>query len=542
MVHAYAYVRTRLFSLKKTMQTPTFPSNRTSLNGRSRSMLSPTLPRSVTDRLLESSPNGRGSYCLSPRVEASLAYLGGVTPRQQGRVRKVDTLSGYLSNTAPPVLARLKDGLEYGTLHAADTTEEELNQNQGVATVCQSILNGINILLGVGVLSLPYALKVSGWAVGMGLLVLFSLATNYTGKLIGRMMMLSGNIRSFPDMGFAAFGKVGQRLVSWVFFVELFSACGMYLILCGDNLHALLNSTWPGVSKTELTLIGAAVMAPTALTSRLSLLSYFSVVGTLSSCFLALSIVAIGALNKNLESGTFLHPAQTEVVTDAHRAPLAIGLVMVGFAGHACFPSVRCSMAKPSRYNRMLDVSYGVCFLVYAGVAILGYMMYGHDTKEEITLNIVSTKGASHLVRSLATAATVLIVINPITKFGLTMNPVSLMVEEFLLPNLEHSDEFDSNTTTRPGKKCQHLLSIMIRLVLSSLCVGAAIAVPNFAKVVSFIGAFCSCFVSIVFPVAAYMRLQWNEISLYERFLCAFLLVIGCVGSIWGTIAVFIAS
>ena len=74
-------------------------------------------------------------------------------------------------------------------------------------------------------------------------------------------------------------------------------------------------------------------MAPTALTSELSLLSYFSILGTLSSCFLAVAVVAIGVLNGPRGEGTFLAPADTVLFTDIERAPLAIGLVMVGFAG-----------------------------------------------------------------------------------------------------------------------------------------------------------------------------------------------------------------
>jgi hypothetical protein len=38
----------------------------------------------------------------------------------------------------------------------------------------------VNVMMGVGLLSLPFALKSSGW-VGLGLLWLMGLVTNYTG-------------------------------------------------------------------------------------------------------------------------------------------------------------------------------------------------------------------------------------------------------------------------------------------------------------------------------------------------------------------------
>jgi amino acid permease len=47
----------------------------------------------------------------------------------------------------------------------------------------EAMFNCINILLGVGILSIPYALKEGGWA-AVGVLALMWVSTNYTGKLI----------------------------------------------------------------------------------------------------------------------------------------------------------------------------------------------------------------------------------------------------------------------------------------------------------------------------------------------------------------------
>lgn len=53
-------------------------------------------------------------------------------------------------------------------------------QSMGNATFFQSVVNVINILSGVGLLSLPFALRKSGWA-GLGVLWLMGFVTNYTG-------------------------------------------------------------------------------------------------------------------------------------------------------------------------------------------------------------------------------------------------------------------------------------------------------------------------------------------------------------------------
>lgn len=78
---------------------------------------------------------------------------------------------------------------------------------------------------------------------------------------------------------------------------------------------------------------------------------------------------------------------------------------MVGFAGHACFPSIKLSLANQNDYNAVLNTSYFVCFIFYTSIAILGYLMYGINVDEEITFNIMESikgKHVSNVARSVA--------------------------------------------------------------------------------------------------------------------------------------------
>ena len=51
----------------------------------------------------------------------------------------------------------------------------------------ESLFNATNSLVGVGLLSLPFCMRLCGW-LGIGLLVLTSAFTCYTAKLLGRIM------------------------------------------------------------------------------------------------------------------------------------------------------------------------------------------------------------------------------------------------------------------------------------------------------------------------------------------------------------------
>ena len=185
--------------------------------------------------------------------------------------------------------------------------------------------------------------------------------------------------------------------------------------------------------------------------------------------------------------------------------------------------------------------------------------MFGTHTAREITLNIMGDAGASNTVKMIARVATVLIVVNPITKFGLTMNPVALMVEELVMPENDadddqgfvahsgYSSDSDDDETGGGGRRsaasCKRFLcSKLIRMVLTGACVATAVSLPYFAAVVGFIGAFCSCFVSLVFPVAAALVLLRHEMGTAELCAASVLTVLGLVACVWGTVAVFMAG
>jgi hypothetical protein len=87
-----------------------------------------------------------------------------------------------------------------------------------LSSLPQSIFNCTNSLMGVGLLSLPYTMRVCGW-LGLGVLLLFAAITHHTGKLLGRIMDYTPKYKlregpgaytmyGFHDMGYAAFGPV----------------------------------------------------------------------------------------------------------------------------------------------------------------------------------------------------------------------------------------------------------------------------------------------------------------------------------------------
>ncbi|KAG5985763.1 hypothetical protein E4U43_005900, partial [Claviceps pusilla] len=111
---------------------------------------------------------------------------------------------------------------------------------EGQSTLPQSVFNSINAIIGVGLLSLPLAFKLSGWIIGLLILTLTAAVTAHTGKLLGKCMDFDPSIVTYSDLAYVAFGTRARIIVSALFTLELIAACVALVILFADSLTSLL--------------------------------------------------------------------------------------------------------------------------------------------------------------------------------------------------------------------------------------------------------------------------------------------------------------
>ncbi|KAI8988235.1 transmembrane amino acid transporter protein-domain-containing protein [Mycotypha africana] len=389
----------------------------------------------------------------------------------------------------------------------------------------QSIFNAINVLVGIGILALPLSLKYAGWIGGSLIFMFCCFGTNYTAKLIIKCLKVNasndGLNQTYGDMGQIAFGKNGRRWISIVFLVELVTIGVAMIVLFSDVLQTLFTRD---LTLVETRCLSFIILLPTVFLP-IRKLAYTSLTGIIA-CFSLLLIVFYDGISKKDKPGSLLEPMETEFIpTDISYVPLSFGLIMSGFAGHAVFPSIYRDMEDPKAYNRMVNLTYIVTAGIYVTMAVIGYLMFGKDAMEEITQNLTQIPEYSQLLNKFAIW---LLVMTPVSKYGLMTQPLNLTCELWLSHKLASYYQLKTNNSM--------IFKIFNRITITAILVYISYLLPAFDRVMSLLGALFSFGISILFPIVCHLKLFNSKLSTVEKMLNWTIFTISLFMAIAGTL------
>lgn len=282
----------------------------------------------------------------------------------------------------------------------------------GQSTVPQTVFNSVNTLIGVGLLSLPLGIRYAGWVIGMIFLFLAAVTTQYTAKLLAYGLDVDRSFVNYSDVAYIAFGRRARIIVQALFSVELTAANVALVVLFADSLNALV----PGfLALWEWKVFCGIILIPLNFVP-LRLLAVTSVLGILC-CTGLVTIVFIDGFIKPHTPGSLREPARTYAFPEKWSTlPLSFGLLMSPWGGHSVFPNIYRDMRHPMKYGKALNYTYVSVYSLLATMAVGGYLMFGEHVRDEVTSNILLTKGYP---RVLSIIIVVFIAIIPLTKVPL---------------------------------------------------------------------------------------------------------------------------
>ncbi|GAY36651.1 Aa trans domain-containing protein [Citrus sinensis] len=402
----------------------------------------------------------------------------------------------------------MKDNTNEEIMESQNQLQQPQQRSEGT-TFLRTCLNGLNVVSGVGILSIPYALSQGGW---LSLIILFLVAVLcwYTGLLLRRCMDANPLIKTYPDIGDLAFGCKGRAMVSILMYLELYFVAVEFLILEGDNLEKLFPNFGFIISglkiggKQGFVLLTALIIWPTTWLRSLGILAYVSAGGVLASITLVACVLWVGAVD-----GVGFH--ERGKLLNWGGLPTAVSLYTFCYCGHSVFPTLCSSMKDRRQFSKVLVACFIISTANYGSMAILGYLMYGDHLKSQVTLNLPIRKISSKL-------AIYTTLINPLTKYAVIITPIATALED--TPHLRKS---------RP-------ISILVRTVLVISTVIVAITIPFFGYVLAFTGSFLGVTVSILLPCLCYLRINKTARRFgLELMLIVGILLIGALAAVVGT-------
>ncbi|RKF57690.1 Vacuolar amino acid transporter 1 [Erysiphe neolycopersici] len=400
----------------------------------------------------------------------------------------------------------------------------------GQSTLPQTLLNATNVLIGMGILSLPMAFKYAGWIPGFIIISLAALVTSLTAKLLAKCIDVDPSLITFADIALISYGEKARNLTSLLFTLELVAGCVGSVVLFADTLNYLI----PGIGVLGWKIFCGLILIPLNFLP-LRLLSFTSVIGIFSCLCIVLITITDGLIKPN-SPGSLREPAKTYLFPENWSTIfLSFGLFMAPWAGHSVFPNIYRDMRHPHKYSRAIKITFTFTYILDLLAAVPGILMFGADVKDEISANILNTPGYP---RFFSIFLSIAIAIIPITKVPLYSSPLIATAESFT--GLRASGKYGSNNQPTLSTVTRDFMKFALRTGLIILFVLISVLFPNFDTIIGFLGSALCTTICVILPLIFYLKLFGDEISIKQKVLYYCLIIISTVAAVVGTIAAFL--
>jgi vesicular inhibitory amino acid transporter len=183
-------------------------------------------------------------------------------------------------------------------------------------------------------------------------------------------------------------------------------------------------------------------------------------------------------------------------------------------------------MRHPYKYHRAVDITYLFTFCLDGAMAIIGLLMFGDNVLDEITSNVLLTRGYP---RGIPEIIAICIAIIPLTKVPLNARPIVSTIEVITgLVDLGQRGTESHHLAKTIGRAAVKVVSVI-------MFVAIAIVFPSFDRIMTLLGSVCCFSICIVLPVAFHLKLFGSELSTRETILNWTLLVVSSLMAVVST-------
>lgn len=238
--------------------------------------------------------------------------------------------------------------------------------------------------LGAGTLALPHAMYTSGLGLGTLLLGFTCWCTIYSVYLLGLVQEESG-LSSIEELVHVFISPGAAKLTAALILIFCWGAAVMYVVLMGDFIAPVITFLQPVVHLQRhqaMILFWGIIMFPLSLLRDVTSLQYTSILGTVSTLFLAISLFV------KLKDT----PPEERYYGVVHFDQNVIGAVATFIFSYCCQPIVITAyreMREKSVRKLTLSASYSmaVCTIIYLASGMCGAIAYGNAVEPNVLIN-----------------------------------------------------------------------------------------------------------------------------------------------------------
>ncbi|ONK68791.1 uncharacterized protein A4U43_C05F16070 [Asparagus officinalis] len=395
------------------------------------------------------------------------------------------------------------------------------------ATPAQTLGNVLVSVLGTGALGLPYAFRVAGWLSGSLALVVAAIAMYYSMLLLVQCRKKieedaqddMPQSQTYGDVGAKAFGLTGRFITEFLILVSYIGSSVAYFLFVGQNLSSALNSFttthyYPPSSFIFFFILPLQIAL--SFIRSISLLSPFSAFATLCNVF-AMFIVMKEDAERLVDKGFDSRIA----FKGLGAIPFVLGVAVYSLDGSGMTLPLEASMSKRRKFPTVLLQAFVVVVLLSICFGVSGYMAYGEETEEIITLNLPNNWSALSVKLCLCVSIAFV--------FPMSVHPIHEITERKLISS-PWSQKICGNSQAK-GWLLSQISRILVVVALAILATSAS----GFAQLMSLTGGTVCSLLSFVLPASFHLKLMSSSLKFWQKMIDYFLLFVGFAFAFYST-------
>ncbi|CAM9315807.1 unnamed protein product [Ascophyllum nodosum] len=385
-----------------------------------------------------------------------------------------------------------------------------------------AMFNLLATVVGGGILSVPYALSLTGVVTGIFLMAVAAVAGDFSLYILCSCARRTGKV-SYTEVAQVALGPLGGHAVTALLAALTIFVIIAYMVLVRDLwsgvVEALIGRALDGRGRTQVLLVALGVVFPVCLVKDLHALRHFCYVGFASAIVLTAAITyrSIEANDNNPEARLGL-----KLTADSWGDVFeAFPILSLAYMCHFNILSVHSQFVKPTRerLKGIIHGTVGLSSILYITFGLGGYVYAYQDTQDDILLNFDPSDRVIVLGR-LGMGLTMLVAISlmvlPCRDIMYTLLAVvgSGLQERFCrkeyLP--VEDDGAPSNTgESSLGTFLKAVQHVVMTAGIFLFCLYFALGVPGVGAVWSICGSSVGFTVSYLLPAGFYLKIRSHK-------------------------------